>query len=266
MNSKELALAPSTVNSSTFGKLFSCSIDGYAYAQPLYVPNLAIPGKGTHNVIFVATEKDSVFAFDADANLNPCVPLWKTSLIPDDESQAIAFPNLVMTGTDIVPFVGITGTPVIDPGASALYVVASTQTIAINPTYSQHLYALDLATGPKIQPAGVEIASPAPQPSTFIPVLENQQPALLLANGTIYIGFGSYGGTVRWGAGLPVSRLVVWVQFCIAATDRGIQRHPHRITGWNFAERRRPFGGFERKYFCDHGRGAVRSEPGRDEL
>src|SRR5580704_13569096 len=194
VNSKELALAPSTVNSSTFGKLFSSSIDGYAYAQPLYVPNLAIPEKGTHNVIFVATEKDSVFAFDADANLNPCVPLWKTSLIPDDESQAIAFPNLVMTGTDIVPFVGITGTPVIDPSASALYVVASIQTIAINPTYSQHLYALDLATGSKIQPAGVEIASPAPQPSTFIPVLESQQPALLLANGTIYIGFGSYGG------------------------------------------------------------------------
>jgi hypothetical protein len=194
VNSKELALAPSTVNSSTFGKLFSCSIDGYAYAQPLYFSNLAIPGKGTHNVIFVATEKDSVFAFDADANLNPCVPLWKTSLIPDDESQAIAFPNLVMTGTDIVPFVGITGTPVIDPSASALYVVASTQTIAINPTYSQHLYALDLATGSKIQPAGVEIASPSPQPSTFIAVLESQQPALLLADGTIYIGFGSYGG------------------------------------------------------------------------
>ena len=194
VNSKELALAPSTVNSSTFGKLFSCSIDGYAYAQPLYVPNLAIPGKGTHNVIFVANEKDSVFAFDADANLNPCVPLWKTSLIPDDESQAIAFPNLIMTGTDIVPLVGITGTPVIDPGASALYVVASTQTIAINPTYSQHLYALDLTTGSKIQPAGVEIASPAPQPSTFLAVLESQQPALLLANGTVYIGFGSYGG------------------------------------------------------------------------
>ena len=80
VNSQELALAPATVSSSTFGKLFSCPIDGYAYAQPLYVPNLAIPGNGMHNVIFVATEKDSVFAFDADAN--PCVPLWQTSLIP----------------------------------------------------------------------------------------------------------------------------------------------------------------------------------------
>ena len=75
VNSQELALAPATVNSATFGKLFSCSIDGYAYAQPLYVPNLAIPGKGTHNVIFVATENDSVFAFDADSN--PCEQLWQ---------------------------------------------------------------------------------------------------------------------------------------------------------------------------------------------
>jgi hypothetical protein len=71
VNSKELALGPTTVSSSIFGKLFSCPIDGYAYAQPLYVANLAIPGNGTRNVVFVATEMDSVFAFDADAS--PCV-------------------------------------------------------------------------------------------------------------------------------------------------------------------------------------------------
>src|SRR5271169_7039515 len=110
VNSQELVLAPATVNSSTFGKLFSCPVDGYAYAQPLYVPNLAIPGNGTHNVIFLATEKDSVFAFDADAN--PCVQLWQASLIPTG-SQAIETPNLNITSTDIVPFVGITGTPAI---------------------------------------------------------------------------------------------------------------------------------------------------------
>jgi hypothetical protein len=191
-NPKELALAPGTASSSTFGKLFSCPIDGYAYAQPLYVPNLAIPGNGTHNVIFVATERDSVFAFDADAN--PCVRLWQKSLIPAG-SQVIAFPNLNMEGTNIVPFVGITGTPVIDVSASALYVVASTQTTTINPTYSQQLYALDLATGQReIQPVGVEIASSAPQASAFGSFVENQRPALLLDNGTVYIAFGSYGG------------------------------------------------------------------------
>ena len=192
VNSRELALAPGTVNSSTFGKLFSCPIDGYAYAQPLYVPNLAIPGNGTRNVIFVATEKDSVFAFDADAN--PCKQLWRTSLIPPG-SQPIATPNLNISSTDIAPFIGITGTPAIGVSTSALYVVAATLTIATNPIYSQRLYALDLTTGqPKIQPAGVQIATPALQSSVFDSMLENQRAALLLDNGTVYIAFGSHGG------------------------------------------------------------------------
>jgi len=188
-NSQELALAPETVSSSTFGKLSSCPIDGYAYAQPLYVPNLVIPGNGTHNIIFVATEKDSVFAFDADAK--PCVQLWKTSLVPAG-SQPIAFPNLTMTGTDIVPFAGITGTPAIATSSSLLYVVAATQTVATNPIYSHHLYALDLATGaPEIQLTGIPIASPD---NIFRSMVENQWPALLLDSGTVYIAFGSYGG------------------------------------------------------------------------
>ena len=192
VNSQELALAPATVSSSTFGKLFSCPIDGYAYAQPLYMSNLLIPGSGIHNVIFVATEKDSVYAFDADAN--PCIPLWQTSLIPTG-SQAIETPNFQITTTNIVPFVGITGTPVIDISTSALYVVAATQSIALNPTYSQRIYALDLATGqPKIQPAGVEISAPSGQIPVFSASLENQRPALLLDNGIVYVAFGSYGG------------------------------------------------------------------------
>ncbi len=90
VNSQELALAPGTVNSSKFGKLFSCPIDGYAYAQPLYVPNLSIPGNGTHNVIYVATEMDSVFAFDADAK--PCVQLWKKSFDPAQEGKPLLLP------------------------------------------------------------------------------------------------------------------------------------------------------------------------------
>jgi hypothetical protein len=193
VNSQELALFPATVNSSTFGKLFSCPIDGYAYAQPLYVPNLSIPGKGMHNVIFVATEKDFVVAFDADAS--PCVQLWQTSLIPAG-SQAISAPNLNITSTNIVPYIGITGTPVIDVSASALYVVAATQTIAttfeVIPTYSHWLYALDLTTGkPEVQPAGAAIATPT---SVFPSRAENQRAALLLDNGTVYIAFGSYGG------------------------------------------------------------------------
>jgi hypothetical protein len=189
VNSQELALAPTTVSSSTFGKIFSCPIDGYAYAQPLYVPNLAIPGNGIHNVVFVATEKDTVFAFDADTK--PCAQLWQASLIPAG-SQPIAFPNLTVTGSDIVPFVGITGTPVIDERASTLFVVAATQTIALNPSYSHMVYALDLATGSKILLTGVgTVRTPG---VIFNSLLENQRPALLLDNGTVYIAFGSYGG------------------------------------------------------------------------
>ena len=191
VNRQELALNPATVSSSTFGKLFSCPadgpLDGYVYAQPLYVPNLLIPGNGMHNVVFVATENDSVYAFDADAN--PCKQLWQKSLIPTG-SQAVSNGN-----TEIEPFVGITGTPVIDRSASVLYVVAASQTIqteiGVPPTYSHWLYALDLATGNEgIQSPGVEIAS---LDSVFDSSVESQRAALLLDNGTVYIAFGSNG-------------------------------------------------------------------------
>lgn len=199
VNSQELALAPATVSSSTFGKLFSCPIDGYAYAQPLYVPNLAIPGNGTHNVIFVATEKDSVFAFDADSN--PCNQLWMASLIPPG-SEAIGTPDPQITSTDIVPFVGITGTPVIDLKASILYVVAESQTktgaaniCSSASSYCHFLYAVDLGTGQSVfRPDGTGIATLAGHSSVFFPTIENQRAALLLDNGTVYIAFGSYGG------------------------------------------------------------------------
>ena len=186
VNKYEMALSPATVNSSTFGKLFSCPIDGYAYAQPLYVPNLVMGDGKTHNVIFVATEKDSVFAFDADAN--PCLQLWSTTNLIPDGSQAISNANM-----DIAPFMGITGTPVIGLSTPTpyLYVVAATQTSGVNPTYNHWLYALSLTTGhPEILPSGVKIATPD---SVFNSSQENQRPALLLDNGTVYIGFGSNG-------------------------------------------------------------------------
>jgi hypothetical protein len=185
INSQEMVLSPGTVNSSSFGKLFSCPIDGYAYAQPLYVPNLPIPGKGTRNVVFVATEKDSVFAFDADAS--PCQQLWTTNLVPPGE-QPIATPNLQLTNTDIVPFVGITGTPTIGAGNSTLYVVVALQSVNLT-SYGHALYALDLATGSTVQIGSLEV-----QPTGFESLFENQRPALLLDDGTVYVAFGSYGG------------------------------------------------------------------------
>ena len=195
VNNKELVLGPGTVNSSAFGKLFSCPLDGYAYAQPLYVPNLAIPGKGTHNVIFVATEKDSVFAFDADAN--PCLELWPepASLIPPG-TEAVPTPNLKITSTDIVPYIGITGTPAISLDLSTLYVVAKTRSTTDTTEYSQNLYALDLATG--IFSNEGKIANSEVPPAVFSPLLENQRSALLLDNGTLYIAFGSHSGETNY--------------------------------------------------------------------
>jgi hypothetical protein len=180
------------VNSSTFGKLFSCPVDGYIYAEPLYVPNLAIPGSGTRNVLFVATENDSIYAFDADAN--PCVQIWHTSLIPSG-FQAIATPNLNITSTDIVPFVGITGTPVIDINKSTLYAVAAIQTSDVSLPFTQRLYALDLATGAlENKVGGTAISSPSVQAFPYFPTYQNQRAALLLDNGNVYVAFGSFGG------------------------------------------------------------------------
>jgi hypothetical protein len=184
INNRELALAPSTVNPSTFGWLFRCPIDGAAYAQPLYVPNLAIPGNGTHNVVIVATEMDSVYAFDADAA--PCQVLWHASVVPSGLQPISSF------GLNIVPFIGITGTPVIDTGASQLYVVAALQTNQLNPSFLHQLYALDLSTGTTLPPAGFTAFPPN---ASFSSAGQLQRAALLLDNGTVYVAFGGNGST-----------------------------------------------------------------------
>ena len=84
-NLQETILTPQNVSSTTFGKVFSFSVDGQVYGQPLYVPNVSIPGQGTHNVVYVVTQNDSLYAFDADG-LSPTA-LWKISFI--NPSQGI---------------------------------------------------------------------------------------------------------------------------------------------------------------------------------
>ena len=189
VNNQELALTPATVSPQRFGLLFSCPIDGYADAQPLYAPNLAISGMGTHNVVLIATENDSVFAFDADAN--PCMPLWKTRLIPQSDANTSYMP------------VGIIGTPVVGGNTPTMYVVAEIQTTQLPtktnpnynpPTYSHQLYALDLTILPtEIQPFGETIAWPGSPTTRFYSLGQEQRPALLLDSGTVYIAFGTNG-------------------------------------------------------------------------
>src|SRR5580692_10000656 len=108
-NTNETILTTSNVNSTTFGKIFTLSVTGYVYAQPLYVPGVAISGQGTHNVLYVATEHDLLYAFDADTG---GAPLWQVNFVVNGGSTV---PNANVNTGDIVPEIGITGTPVIDP-------------------------------------------------------------------------------------------------------------------------------------------------------
>ncbi len=194
-NLAETTLTPANVNMRQFGKLFSYPVDGYVYAQPLYVPGVAIPGKGIHNVIFVATEHDSVYAFDADS----AAPLWQVSFIdPASGVTTVPYEN-AFNCNQIVPEIGITGTPVIDPASGTLYVVAMTMEISGGATtYAHRLHALDISTGAERSASPVLIQASVPGAGdrsttvTFIPRNYKSRPGLLLLNGVVYTSWSSH--------------------------------------------------------------------------
>ena len=185
-NLQEYALSSAVLSTSgAFGKLFSCAIsDGPVYAQPLYVANLAISG-GNHNVVFIATQQNTVYAFDADTS--PCTTYWKVNL---DPSGSMPTPNGGNEGdSDVNGPYGIFGTPVIDLAGGVLYAVAST--LDSGSTFNYRLHAINLATGAEEPSSPVVISASAPV--TFDPSVHMQRPALLLSGNTVYVSFGSYG-------------------------------------------------------------------------
>jgi hypothetical protein len=192
-NLNETILTPSNVSQSTFGKIFTCNVDGYVYAQPLYVSGVNIPGQGIHNVVFVATENNTVYALDADKNTgaNGGV-LWQVNFGP-----AAPTPQPNFEFTPIEPEVGITGTPVVDPGSGLLYVDAFTQESG---NFIHRIHALNITNGTEATFSPVVVAASFPGVGAgsvggvqnFQPGQELQRSALTLANGILYVAYAGY--------------------------------------------------------------------------
>ncbi len=193
-NLKETALTTANVNQAKFGKLGELMVDGKVDAQPLYLSNVSIPGVGTKNILYVATEHGSVFAFDADNVSGTSVkPLWQISTQLAGEG-----PSDDRGCSQVTPEIGVTSTPVIDRTRGAIYVIAVSKDGGGN--YFHRLHALDLTTGKELFGGPTTIAASVPGNGagstggtvTFDPSEYNERPGLLELNGTIYTTWGSH--------------------------------------------------------------------------
>jgi len=204
----ETILTPATVASGLFSKRFTYTVDGQVYAQPLYLPNVNVTGKGVHNVVFVATEHDSVYAFDADSNEGGDQPLWQRSVI----NPGAGITTVPYTDTwdaygsgpcmDLVPEIGITSMPVIDPSTGTLYVLARTKEPDGSGGYDyvQRLHALSTASGKDAHaPVVVQASVPgtgdgtsSPTTIKFDPLFQHQRSGLVLSHGVVYAGWASH--------------------------------------------------------------------------
>ena len=192
-NLHEKVLKPSNVGGPNFGKLFSRTVDGDVFAQPLYVPSLQMPGTGKRNVIFVATEHDSVYAFDLNGSRD--TPLWKTSFI-DPQHGIRTLSEQDVRCPFISPEVGITPTPVIDPATKTIYILARTNEKDV---FVQKLHALDITTGRERAGSPVTIQATVDGSGvgavngkiTFDALRENPRAALLLSGGEVYLTWAS---------------------------------------------------------------------------
>jgi uncharacterized protein (TIGR03437 family) len=204
-NLSEGLLNPTNVNPTQFGKLYTFPVDGQIYAQPLYVHSLDMPGQGTLNVLYVATMHNSVYAFDADAT-HGTAPLWQVNLGSTVDPASFGVPG-ASPYTDILNEIGILGTPVIDRAGNTIYVVNETQGSG---NIAFFLHALDLGTGSEKLNGPAQIQATVAGTGwpgrgdavngglSLLPADHIQRPGLLLANGSVYAGFGSHGDGIPW--------------------------------------------------------------------
>ena len=180
-NLTETSLTPGTVYAAAFGKTGFYGTDGKVDAQPLYLSGVAIPGQGAHNMLYAATEHDSVYGFDADTG----AVVWRSQLLLNTGEV----PSDTHGCGQVVPEIGITSTPVLDRARGAIYVVAMSKNSG--GTYFQRLHMLDLTTGADL------VSSQLIQPAGFDPGQYEERAGLLLVNGQLIIAFTSHcdGGT-----------------------------------------------------------------------
>jgi outer membrane protein assembly factor BamB len=179
-NLNETILTPARVNTGQFGRLFTINVNGQIYAQPLYVPHVTVPGQGVHNVLYVATMHNYLYALDADTGAQ----LWSKYFgnpVPASDVQCCC--------PDVSDQIGILGTPVINPLTNTIFFVSRNKNG--NGTYHQRLNALSITDGAPRPGSPAEIQG-AYGGLTFDPKIQNQRAALTLANGNVYIAWASH--------------------------------------------------------------------------
>ena len=240
-NTNEFILTPGNVNVNSFGKLFSYSLDGYMYAEPVYIPNVVINGQA-HNVVFAATENNSVYAFDADSNAGANSGLlWQTNLGIAEISinnYGIRYHHNVLN-----PLIGITSTPVIDPASGTIFVDTFTGPIANTNSGYHVLHALNITNGTEkpFSPVLVNASVPGTGVDSsngvvrFNPSMSMNRPAMTLAGGFLFVSFGSYGDSDPyhgWVIGYNPTNLVQLTNYTFCTTPNATTN----VFGTNAAE------------------------------
>ncbi|MGB7848603.1 MAG: hypothetical protein WBL63_23525 [Candidatus Acidiferrum sp.] len=203
-NANEMMLTPANVNTTTFGKLGEFPVTGLVDAQPLLVAGLAIPGKGSKNVLYAVTEHDSIYAFDADSiSAAGGTVLWHTSALLAGET-----PSDNRGCGQVTPEIGITSTPVVDRGRNAIYIVAMSKDASGN--YFQRIHALDLTTG------GELFGGPKVIQATYPGTGDNSSNGMVVFDSKQYkerAGLLEIGGTIytTWASHCDIRPYTAWV-------------------------------------------------------